>query len=114
MSSTDGRGRGSERSLSEGSTRQGEAGTGQGGGRDSKGCISHVDGEGSGEESDEGSAQTDSLPLTGGAELGADSDQTSSHLTSPASSLSCLPGLETFKIKIFTKPEIESQGDSLS
>ena len=61
----------------------------QGEGRDSKGCISHGRGEDSGEESGEGSAQTDSQAPTGGAEPGADSDQTSSHLVSPASSLSC-------------------------
>ena len=99
------------RSPSEESTHQVEAGSEEGEGRDSKGCISHVDGEGNGEESDEGSVQTDSLPLTGGVEPGADSDQTSSHLTSPPASLSCLPGLETFKIKIsklnFSKSDSE-------
>lgn len=71
------------------STRQGEAGTVQGEGRDSKGDICHVGGVGSGGESGEGSAQTDSQAPTGGAGPGADSDQTSSHLSSPASSLSC-------------------------
>ena len=108
------------RSPSEESTRQVEAGTEQGEGRDSKGGISHVGAEGSGGASGEGSAQTDSPAPTGGAGQGADSDQTSSHLSSPASSLSCPATSGKFQSKnLLTKlqqPQVEvgRGGDSLS
>ena len=110
------------RSLSVESTRLGGTGTGWGEGRDSRGCISHVRGEGSGEESGEGegSDQTDSRAPTGGEGPVADSDQTSSHLSSPASSLSCPATSGKFQSKnLLTKlqqPQVEvgRGGDSLS